>query len=78
MHTRKPDVYAMALHDKAARYILDHTHVKQTASQLFYRITAKEKLDVYSGDCNAFSQALPPKLGFYVLSGQAFHKWCIS
>jgi hypothetical protein len=66
MHTRKPDVYAMALHDEAARYILDHIHakcVKQTASQIFYRyrITTKENLYVYSGDCNSFSEALPPK-----------------
>lgn len=59
--------------------ILDYTHancIDHTASQLFYGISAAENLLIYGADVsNAFSEAPPPKQGFYILLDRAFNEW---
>jgi hypothetical protein len=50
--------------------VLDYTHancVDHTASRLFYAISAAENLLIFGDDVsNAFSEAPPPKQGFYI------------
>jgi hypothetical protein len=62
--------------------ILDYTHancIDHTASRLFYSILAAENLLIYGADVsNAFSEAPPPKQGFYILPDKAFHEWWIA
>ena len=59
--------------------VLDYTHancVDHTASRTFYAIAAAENLQVYGADvCNAFSEAPPPKQGFYIQPDRAFNEW---
>jgi KUP system potassium uptake protein len=59
--------------------VLDYTHancVDHTASRIFYGIAAAENHMVYRADvCNAFSEAPPPKQGFYIQPDRAFHEW---
>jgi hypothetical protein len=59
--------------------ILDYTHancIDHTASQLFYGISAAENLLIFGADVsNAFSEAPPPKQGFYILLDRAFNEW---
>jgi hypothetical protein len=59
--------------------ILDYTHancIDHTASRLFYGISAAENLLIYGADVsNAFSEAPPPKQGFYILPDRAFKEW---
>lgn len=62
--------------------VLDYTHancVDHTASRTFYGISAAENLLVYGADvCNAFSEAPPPKQGFYIQPDRAFIEWWIA
>jgi hypothetical protein len=59
--------------------ILDYTHancIDHTASRLFYGISPAENLLIYGADVsNAFSEAPPPKQGFYILPDRAFNEW---
>jgi hypothetical protein len=59
--------------------VLDHTYancVDHTASRLFYAIAATENLMIFGADvCNAFSEAPPPKQGFYIQPDRAFQEW---
>lgn len=62
--------------------ILDYTHancIEHTASRLFYSISAAENMLVFGADvCNAFSEAPPPKQGFYIQPDRAFREWWIA
>jgi hypothetical protein len=59
--------------------VFDFTHancIDHMASQLFYGILAAENLLVFGADVsNAFSEAPPPKQGFYIQPGRAFEEW---
>jgi hypothetical protein len=59
--------------------LLDETYancVDQTSDRLFYAIAAGENLLVFGADVsNAFTEAPPPKQGFYIHPDRAFHKW---
>jgi hypothetical protein len=59
--------------------VLDYTHancVDHTASRIFYGIAAAENHMIYGADvCNAFSEAPPPKQGFYIQPDRAFNEW---
>ena len=59
--------------------VLDYTHancVDHTASRLFYAISAAENYMIFGGDVsNAFSEAPPPKQGFYIQPDRAFREW---
>jgi hypothetical protein len=59
--------------------VLNYTHancVDHTASRIFYGIAAAENHMIYGADvCNAFSEAPPPKQGFYIQPDRAFHEW---
>ena len=59
--------------------VLDHTYancVDHTASRLFYAIAATENLVIFGADVsNAFSEAPPPKQGFYIQPDRAFKEW---
>jgi hypothetical protein len=61
--------------------VLDETYancVDQTSSRLFYAILAGENLLVFGANVsNAFSEAPPPKQGFYVRPDKAFHDWWV-
>ncbi len=61
--------------------MLDETYtncVDQTSSRLFYGISAAENLLIYGADVsNAFGEAPPPKLGFYIYPDCAFNKWWV-
>ncbi len=61
--------------------ILNETYancVDQTSARLFYAIAAAENLTVYGADVsNAFSEAPPPKQGFYIDPAWAFHDWWV-
>ncbi len=58
--------------------ILDETYtncVDQTSSRLFYAVSAAENLLIYDADVsNAFSEAPPPKQGFYIHPDLAFRE----
>jgi KUP system potassium uptake protein len=62
--------------------VLDHTYancVDHTASRLFYAIAAAENLIIFGADVsNAFSEAPPPKQGFYIQPDQAFRDWWVA
>jgi hypothetical protein len=62
--------------------ILDETYancVDQTGSRLFYAISAAENLLIFGADVsNAFSEAPPPKQGFFVQPDRAFHEWWVN
>jgi hypothetical protein len=46
------------------------------ASRLFYGISVAENLLVFGADVsNAFSEAPPPKQGFYIQPDRAFEEW---
>eukprot|EP00956_Cyclotella_meneghiniana_P004202 scaffold5163_cov49-Cyclotella_meneghiniana.AAC.3 len=59
--------------------VLDYTHancIEHTASRLFYAISAAENMLIFGADvCNAFSEAPPPKQGFYIQPDRAFREW---
>jgi hypothetical protein len=62
--------------------VLDHTYancVDRTGSQIFYAISVAEKMLVYCADVsNAFAEAPPPKQGFFIYPGRAFHYWWVN
>ena len=59
--------------------VLDYTHancIDHTVSWTFYAVAAAENLIIYGVDvCNAFSEAPPPKHGFYIQPDRAFIEW---
>jgi hypothetical protein len=59
--------------------VLDETYancVDQTSACLFYGIAVAENLIVYGADVsNTFTEAPPPKQGFYIRPDKAFHEW---
>jgi hypothetical protein len=61
--------------------VLDDTYancVDQTNSRLFYAIAAVENMLIFGADVsNAFSEAPPPKQGFYIHPDRAFHEWWV-
>ncbi len=62
--------------------ILDETYancIDQTSSHLFYAVTARKNLLAFGADIsNAFTEALPPKQGFYLQPDKAFHDWWVN
>ena len=45
---------------------------------MFYAISAAENLLIFGADvCNAFSEAPPPKQGFYLQPDRAFCEWWV-
>jgi hypothetical protein len=62
--------------------VLDHTYancVDHTASRMFYAIAATENLMIFGADVsNAFSEAPPPKQGFYIQPDRAFKDWWVA
>jgi hypothetical protein len=60
-------------------HVLDYTQancVNHAASRLFYAISAAENLLIFGGDVSIpFSEAPPPKQGFYIQPDCAFHEW---
>jgi hypothetical protein len=59
--------------------ILDETYttcMEQTIPCLFYAIAAAENLLIYGTDVsNAFAEAPPPKIGFFIQPDRTLHKW---
>jgi hypothetical protein len=59
--------------------VFDYTHancIDHMASRLFYGISVAENLLVFGADVsNAFSEAPPPKQGFYIQPDRAFEEW---
>ncbi len=62
--------------------VLNETHtncVDQTSSQLFYAVTAGENLLAFGADTlNTFTEAPPPKQGFYLCPDKAFYDWWVN
>jgi hypothetical protein len=53
--------------------------IDQTGSRIFYALSAVENKLVFRSDVsNAFSEAPPPKQGFYILPDKAFQAWWVS
>ncbi len=62
--------------------ILDETYANcldQTSSRMFYAIVAAENMLIFGSDVsNAFTEAPPPKQGFFVRPDRAFHEWWVN
>jgi hypothetical protein len=59
--------------------VLNETYancVDQTSSRLFYAIAAAENLLIFCANVsNAFTEAPPPKQGFFIHPNHAFMEW---
>jgi hypothetical protein len=59
--------------------ILDKVYancINQTSLRLFYAVAAAENMLVFGSDvCNAFTEAPPPRQGFYIWPDWAFIEW---
>jgi hypothetical protein len=62
--------------------ILNYTYaicVDQTSAQIFYVVLAAENLIIFGADVsNAFTEAPPPKQGFYIHPNKAFCNWWVN
>ena len=62
--------------------MLDETYancVDQTSSRLLYAIAAVENMMIFGADIsNVFTEAPPPKQGFYIHPDCAFHEWWVT
>jgi hypothetical protein len=78
MVKRRPVASVMALVVGLVK-VLDEVYATcfdQTSSRLFYAIlAAKNLLIIGSNVCNAFTEASPPKQGFYIRPDCTFNEW---